>query len=131
MTSISQRIGAAIAGAILDNVGPDDLLAKCGDAASCCTKADEDPIQFPYGQAGLGHDLEITLPMPCVDLAEAARLSDLIRERLDAKIADDAITVPGHLIMEAEITTQVVHLDRVRSIAFLRYRIAAKSISEQ
>lgn len=131
MNSISLRIGEAIAGLILNGVGPDDLLARAGDACSCCTKADELPIQFPFGITGLGHDLEITFPLPCAGFPEAARLSEVIRARLDSRIDEDAITVPGHLIMEAAITSQAVHLDRVRQIAFLRYRVAAKSILEQ
>lgn len=128
--NLSHKVGAAIASAILQGRDPEGLLAGC-DPASTCTKAHETPMQFANGQPGLSHEIEMTFVFARADAVEAARLGDVIAARIAAAIADDAVRLPGCLVLEGDIAALIIHLDRRSGLAFVRIRITALTIAEQ
>lgn len=128
--SLSHQVGAAIAAACLHSMDPADRLAG-SDPASCCTKADETPWQFPNGQPGLSHQVELTFVFARTAATEAARLGDLIAARIEAALADDMVRLAGYLILEGTIDAVTIHVDRRRGLSFVRLQITALTITEQ
>jgi hypothetical protein len=131
MNRVSLALGEAFASLALARLAPAERLLQGEHPRDCCTLAEERPCVFPSGQAGSEHELELTFFMPCAGLAAAARLGEQIRAALEQAIAGDAITLPGHLVLEAVVSSQVIHRDCLNDLAFVRLALLARTLVEQ
>lgn len=132
MNDLVSKVAAAILSAVFAKVTVPEL-ATAGEVQpeDYCTDADSSPHTFPSGQVGSRHDVEITLPVSAGDVRTAAAISANVGEAFEEIFANDAVTVRGHLILEGLIVGQSIYLDRIASLAFVRFKVRAVSIKEQ
>jgi len=131
MNRVSLALGEAFARLALEKLTPAERLLLGEHPRNCCTLAEERPCVFPSGQAGSEHQIELTFFMPLASLAAAAQLCKQIRVALELAIAADAIALPGHLVLEAVISSQMIHRDCLNDLTFVRLALLARTLVEQ